>query len=271
MIQDLDPSVLPILASFAAVESGYGVRPLVETFFDGLNIRRGTLGLFTPTPGMTFEDAAVAGERSGRDVLLRGEVRVPNPRADGAVVLVNLDSEYRLAWVESVLPEDGRLRLDGFAVGPEHVSKPVSLDRRLEPGSAFLQWFEAYAGTWAITASIYAANEVRNLRRAARDTAHQGKAFSTSQWVSLEITGIEIEAELTSLLCFDGLGGLASAAAAARTLHALAAKEAELRDQAGLEIAGNPQQTIHAFTAFLGGPLRIETELARALGIGVGG
>ncbi len=267
MIQDLDLSVLPILASFAAVENGYGVRPLVEAFFDGLRTGYGTLGLFTPTPGMTFEAAAVAGERSGRDVLLRGEVRVPNPRAVGAVVLVRLEEtpEYRLAWVESVLPEDGRLQLDGFAVGPEHLSKPVSL----EPGSAFLQWFEAYAGTWAITASIYAGNEVRNLRRAARNTAHQGKAFSSSQWVSLEITGIEIEAELTSLLCFDGRGGLASAAAAARTLHALAAKEVELRDQAGLAIDGHPQETVHALTAFLGGPLRIESELARALGIEV--
>jgi hypothetical protein len=273
VIEALDLSALPLLATFVAVENGYGVRPLVETFFeedrDGPNTGRGTLGLFTPTPDMTLESAAVAGERSGRDLLLRGEVRVPNPRADGAVVLARLEAalepEYRLAWVEPVSPA-GRLRLDGVPAG--RVSKPVTLDR----GSEFLLCLEAYAGAWALSASIVASNEVRALRRAARTTRHGNKAFSTSQWVSLEITEVEVEAGLTALLCRDGQGGFAAAAAAARILHAIAAKQVELRDQAGLEIEGNfltPQDTAHAMTAFLGGPLRIETDLARSLGIEV--
>lgn len=241
------------------------VQPFVETFFEGLgtgDMGRGSLGLFTPTPDMTLEAAAVAGERFGQDVLLRGEVRVSDTNAEGAIVLVRLEGEYRLAWVEPV-PPDGRLRLDG--VPASRVSKPVTL----EPGSAFMQCLEAYAGAWALSASRVASNEVRALRRAARTTSHEGKAFSTSQWVSLEITEVEIEAELTALLCRDGQGGLAAAAAAARILHAIAAKEAELRDQAGLKIEGNFQETARALTAFLGGPLRIETDLARSLGIQV--
>jgi hypothetical protein len=242
------------------------VQPFVETFFEGFDVGRGSLGLFTPTPDMTLESAAVAGERFGEDILLRGEVRVPNPSADGAIVLVRLESalgsEYRLAWVEPV-PLDGRLRLDGLLAS--RVSTPVSLDR----GSEFLRCLEAYAGAWALSASTIASDEVRRLRRAARTTSHGGKAFSTSQWVSLEITEVEIEAELTALLCKDGEGGFAAAAAAARILHAIAAKAVELRDQAGLEIEGNFQETARALTAFLGGPLRIETELARSLGIEV--
>lgn len=258
-----DPSVFPLLAACIAVENGYGVRPLVETFFKDFDVARGTLGLFTPTPDMTLESAAVAGERFGQDILLRGEVRVPNPRADGAIVLARLaDTEYRLAWVEPV-SVDGRLRLDGVPAGC--VSRPVTID----PGSEFLGCLEAYAGAWAISASIVASNEVRKLRRAARTTSHDGKAFSTSQWVSLEITGVEIETELTALLCHSGEGGFAAAAAAARTLHAIADKAVELRDQAGLEIDGQPQETARALTAFLGGPLRIENELARSLGIEV--
>jgi hypothetical protein len=241
------------------------VQPFVETFFEGFDAGRGSLGLFTPTPDMTLESAAVAGERFGEDILLRGEVRVSNPNADGAIVLVRLaDTEYRLAWVEPV-PLDGRLRLDG--VPASRVSKPVSLD----PGSEFLRCLEAYAGAWARSAAIHAGDEVRRLRRAARTTSHEGKAFSTSQWVSLEITEVEIEAELTALLCRDGESGFAAAAAAARTLHAIAAKAVELRDQAGLEIEGNFQETARALTAFLGGPLRIENELARSLGIKVSG
>jgi hypothetical protein len=261
VIETLDLPALPLLATFVAVEDAYGVRPLVETFFDNLDVGRGTLGLFTPTPDMTLEAAVVAGERFGGDLLLRGEVRVPNPRADGAIVLVRLESEYRLAWVEPI-PE---LRLDGVPTG--RVSRPVTLDR----GSELLRCLEAYAGAWALSASIVASNEVRALRRAARTTRHGNKAFSTSQWVSLQITEVEIEAGLAALLCHDGEGGLAAAAAAARLLHAIAAKQTELRDQAGLEIEGNFQETARAMTAFLGGPLRIETDLARTLGIEVAG
>jgi hypothetical protein len=261
-IQDLAARVL--LAPFVAVENGYGVRPLVETFFEVFDRGRGTLGFYTPTPEMTLESAALAGEISGGDLLLRGEARVPNPDADGAIVLARVapaDSEYRLAWVEPV-SRDGRLRLDGRPA--KHVSRPVALPE-------LLGHLEAYAGAWAISASIVASNEVRALRRAARTTRHEDKAFSTSQWVSLEISKIEIEAGLAAVLCFDGEGGFAAAAAAARILHAIAMKRAELRDQAGLEIEGHFLETARAMTAFLGGPLRIECDLARTLGIEVAG
>jgi hypothetical protein len=262
VIELLDQSALAVLAPFVAVENGYGVKPLVETFFEGFgagDVGRGTLGLYTPTPEMTLESAALTGEISGGDLLLRGEVRVPNPNADGAIVLVRVDSEYRLAWVEPV-SRDGRLRLDGLPA--RHVSRPVALPE-------LLRRLEDYAGVWAISASIVASNEVRALRRAARTTRHENKAFSTSQWVSLEISKIEIEAGLAALLCHDGEGGFAAAAAAARVLHEVAMKRAELRDQAGLEIEGHFLETARAITAFLGGPLRIECDLARTLGIEV--
>lgn len=259
MIEILGQPPLVLLAPFVAVEIGYGVRPLVETFFEDFEGGRGTLGLFTPTPDMTLESAAVAGEMSGGDLLLRGEVRVPNPGADGAIVLARVDSEYRLAWVEPV-SRDGRLRLDGIPA--RRVSRPVTLPE-------LLRHLEDYAGVWAISASIVASNEVRALRRAARTTRHENKAFSTSQWVSLEISKIEIEAGLADLLCHDGQGGFAAAAAAARVLHAVATKRAELRDQAGLEIEGHFLETARSMTAFLGGPLRIESDLARTLGIEV--
>lgn len=254
--------MIGVLDPFAAVENSYGVRPLIETFFEDfgdLDGGRGTLGLFTPTPEMTLESSAVAGEISGDGLLLRGELRVPNPHADGAIVLVRMDSEYRLAWVEPV-PRDGRLRLDGLPA--KHLSRPVTIPE-------LLRRLEDYAGVWAISASIVASHEVRALRRAARTTRHEKRAFSTSQWVSLEISKIEIEAGLAALLCHDGEGGFAAAAAAARILHAVAMKRAELRDQAGLEIEGHFLETARAITAFLGGPLRIECDLARTLGIEV--
>lgn len=267
MIEILGQPPLVLLAPFVAVEIGYGVRPLIETFFEDFDAGCGTLGLFTPTPDMTLESAAVigeqtgeqTGERSGGGLLLRGEVRVPNPGADGAIVLARVASEYRLAWVEPVA-RDGRLRLDGLPA--KHVSRPVELPE-------LLRRLDEYAGVWAISASIVASSEVRALRRAARTTRHENKAFSTSQWVSLEISKIEIEAGLAALLCHDGQGGFAAAAAAARVLHAIAMKRAELRDQAGLEIEGHFLETARSMTAFLGGPLRIESDLARTLGIEV--
>jgi hypothetical protein len=78
---------------------------------------------------------------------------------------------------------------------------------------------------------------------------------------------VEIEADLTFAAVQRG-SGLAVAAAAARTLAAVAAKTEELRDQ-GLEIDGPfAASSAKTLTAFLGGQLLLENELARALGIG---
>jgi hypothetical protein len=130
---------------------------------------------------------------------------------------------------------------------------------------------ETYAGVWALAAAICAADGVRALRRAARTTGHGGTAFSAAQRVAMGITEVEIEAELVGVaarLDFDSRGW-AVAAAAARTLAALAAKTAELRDREGLLVDGpfaldGPARVL---TAYLGGPAMAESELARALGL----
>lgn len=246
-----------MIEEFAELEHRFGVLPLAEAFFDGLDPQRGALGLFTITPDLSWEAAAVSGD----GLVLNGEVRVANPNPDGVLVLVRLDGpEHRLAWVEQA-PVDGWLRLDGFSGG--QISKPVTLGT----GSEFFRCLEAYAGAWALAAAIQAGHQVRALRRAARTTQHQGKPFASSQWVSLSITEVEIEAELTLAAAKSAAGGLAVAAAAARTLHAIASRAVELRDEAGLQIEGEPQETARAVTAFLGGPLLIESELGRAMGI----
>lgn len=259
----------PPMEAFAALEHRFGALPLVEAFFDGVGPQRGSLGLFTPTPDFTWEAAAVAGEWSGAGLVLRGEISTASSTSDGTIVLVRLEAqEHRLAWVEQAAASRW-LRLDGVAVGADRVSKPVTLG----PGSDFVRCLDAYAGVWALAAAICAGDEIRALRRAARTTQREGKSFSSSQWVSLGITEVEIEAELTLAAAraaagsIGGTSGLAVAAAAARILHAIAAKAVELRDQAGLEVEGQPQETARALTAFLGGPLLIESELGRAMGI----
>jgi len=91
--------------------------------------------------------------------------------------------------------------------------------------------------------------------------------------VAMDIAGVEIEMELTLAAAQRHLasgeeGGLAVAAAAARTLAAVAGRTAELRDLTGLEIDGPlAGGSAAALSAFLGGPAMIESELARALGI----
>jgi len=81
---------------------------------------------------------------------------------------------------------------------------------------------------------------------------------------------VEIEADLTAAAVrrSEAGGGLLTAAAAARALSAVAAKTEELRDAFGLAVdgplAGGDAKTL---TAFLGGPLLLEGEVSRALGI----
>lgn len=277
---------LPPAEAWAALEHRRGVLPLVAAFFERGAIdaavaepRRGALGLFTPAPEPGWAAGAVDGEPSGGGLLLRGDVRLPAGGADGALVLARVgDGEHRLAWIEAGAPGveqrgarsggaagDGPvwLHLDGVAVPPALVSRPVTL----APDGELARHLGEYAGAWALPAALLAREGVHALRRAVRTTAHRGTAFNTAQLVALGISEVEIETDLTVAAAQRGQS-LAVAAAAARTLALAVAKTEELRDTYGLEIdsplAGSSGKT---FTAFLGGQLLLENELARALGI----
>jgi hypothetical protein len=276
----------PSVDAWLALEHRSGVLPLIEALFEPGALpevvsggKLGALGLFTPSPGMEWGGAAVEGETAGSGVLLRGLVRLPSPAVDGALVLAKVGEELRLAWVEGSEAEKrgsrsgGPLRaetpcwlaLDGVTVGSHRLSRPVTLD----PGSPLVRHLEAYAVVWASAAAQCARDGVQALRRAARTAA-----FNASQLVALGITEVEIESELTSTAVqrLDGLHGLAVAAAASRTLAAVAAKTEELRDAYGLEIDGPLASDGKVLTAFLGGPLMLESALAGALNIGsIGG
>ena len=80
---------------------------------------------------------------AGEGLLLRGEVRIPSPASAARSVLARLaDGEHRLAWIDHGAPgverrgsrtggaaRDGSpcwLALEGAAVGPDLVSRPVT-------------------------------------------------------------------------------------------------------------------------------------------------
>lgn len=242
---------LPALEACARIEHRFGVLPLVDAFFDG-NIgdiaegKLGALGLFTPTPALRW--GAAVEEDGG---LLRGEVRIPETAADGTLVLARRDGGLRLAWIDHQAPgverRGDRLVLNGAAT--DHVSRPVTL-------ADLYPHLDAYAGVWALAASIAAGQGIRALRRAARISG-----FGASQLVATDVAELEIEAELIALAA-GGDGGLAAAAAASRNLAAIAAKAAELRGL-GVEV----EETGRGLASFLGGPLMLENELGRTLGI----
>jgi hypothetical protein len=267
---------------WAAIEHRLGVLPLLEAFFEPRGAlgdvvagrKLGALGLFTPTPEPGWGAGAVAGEPSGEAILLRGDVRLPCPAADGSVVLVRLgDGEHRLAWLDHDAPGVERrgarsggpvgrgpcwLHIDGATAGPDLVSRPVEL---AEDGELW-RCLETYASAWAAAAASCARDGVRALRRAVRTSG-----LHASQRVALGITEVEIEADLTAA-AVQRIGGLAVAVAAGRTLRTVVAKTEELRDAFGLEIDGPlTRGSAKSLTAFLGGSLLLESELARALGI----
>jgi MYXO-CTERM domain-containing protein len=284
---------------WAAMEHRSGVLPLLERFFAARKAFaevaagrvRGALGLFTPAPEPGWEAAAVAGEPAGGGLLVRGDVRLPGPTARGSIVLVRLpDATHRLAWVDHDAPGVERrhsrtarsggppgdgpcwLHIEEAAIGTDLVSRPVTL----APDGELARLLADYAGVWATAATSCARDGVRALRRAARMAAMQ-----TSQLVALRITEVEIEADLACRAAQEpsgrpaALAALAVAAAAARILVAVAATTGELRDAFGLEVEGpfgsaapGASGSASGLTAFLGGPLLLESELARALGIG---
>jgi hypothetical protein len=251
-------SELPAAEAFAALEHELGVLPLLDGFFAirEADRKRASLGLFTPRPEPGLEAGAVAGEPAAGGLLLRGRIRLPSPDSEASIVLVKAGDEHRLAWLDHGIPGVQRrgawLVIDGAAV--DLVSRPVRI-------SELAGWLEAYAGAWALAAAMAAREGVRALRRAARTTG-----FNASQWVALGITEVEIEADLAFAAAqrVSGAGGLAVAAAAARTLSIIAAKTEELRDLTGLEAEGPPK----ALASYLGGALFLENELARSLCIG---
>jgi len=265
----------------AVLEHRSGVLPLTAAFFERgamdeavADPKVGALGLFTPAPEPGFGAVALTGVAAdGGGLLVSGRIRLPSPAADGSIVPVRCaDGELRLAWldhgspgVERSVDGDGGgdgpcwLQVEKAAIASGLVSRPVSLD----PGSELVRSLAAYAGVWALAAAAVAREGVQSLRRAARTTG-----FNASQWVALGITEVEIEADLTFAAAKRN-PGLAVAAAAARTLAAVAARTEELRGSMGLEadgpLAGGSAKVL---TAYLGGALLLEAELARALGIG---
>jgi len=265
---------------WAALEHRLGVLPLLGAFFaPGAELaevvagrKLGALGLFTPTPEPGWGTVAgVAAEPSGGGAVLHGAVRLPSAAADGSLVLVRLaEAEHRLAWLDHGAPGVERrgpmpqqipcwLQIDGATAGPALLSRPVTLAQDGE----LVRHLEAYASAWAAAAAGCARDGVRALRRAARLAG-----FQASQLVAQGITEVEIEADLTAS-AVRRTGGLAVAAAAARTLGAVAARTAELRDVFGLDVDGPlAQGSAGALTAFLGGSLLLESALARHLGIG---
>jgi hypothetical protein len=285
---------LPAEESWLLLEHLFGVLPLLDAFFapQGLITEAATgakltsLGLFTPTPEMGLEAAAVEGKANGRGTLLHGEIRLPSPATDGTLVLVRVGGEHHLAWVDHGGPglewqgvrggegvshgadAPSWLAIDNTFIDPDLLSVPVTLD----VGGDLFRCLDGYAGVWALAAALCAREAVHALRRAARTTSHGGKAFNASQWVSLGITEVEIEADLAAAaarhhLREGGESGLRVAAAAARALGAAAAKTVELRDDLGLEPGGPFSEGARTFTSFLGGERMIEHELSRALGI----
>jgi hypothetical protein len=292
-------SRLPTAEAFAAVEHRFGVLPLVAAFFAAPGpvegavaaARRASLGLFTPAPEPGWEASAVAAARSGAGLLLRGEVGLPDPASDGSLVLARLEPPddlpaWRLAWLDlggvgvggggpwrgGPVRGDGPcwLTLEDAPVGAGFVSRPLTPD-------ALRPHLDTYAGVWALAAAIRVREGIRALRRAARTVAHRGVAFRDSQRVTLGITEVEIEAELTAVAVRASLalppddparaGGLLLAAAAARTLAALAALAAGLRDGMGLALDGAFDGLAGIPAGGLGGPASLENEVARTLGI----
>lgn len=272
---DLPPAAAD---AFALIEHRFGVLPLLEAFFEPCEAVEaagrplGALGLFTPAPAMRWCAAPVPCELADGALRLSGEVRIASPAAEGALVPVSLaGAELRLAWVAQDAPGVERrtagpgapcwLYFDGASVDPGLVSRPVTVD-------ALHPFLEELAGRWAPAAAACAREGVRALRRAARTTARGGAAFNASQVFALSITEVEIEADLAAAAARTG-GGLLAAAAAARTLESVAAASALMRDSAGLAIEGpfGEEGAGKSLTAFLGGALMLENEVARALGL----
>ncbi len=287
-------SRLPAAEACAVVEHLFGVLPLLDGFFRAGAVeaasspRLGSLGLFTPTPEPGWAAAAVAGEPAGEGLLLRGEVRIPGPDSGGSIVLARLaGGEHRLAWIDHGAPgverrgsrtggavRDGSpcwLALEGVAVRPGPGLAAGDSGTRLRPLPAPRK-LRGRLGPRRLDRRPRRGPRAAP-RRPAQRPPGDGLQRLADGGHGHRRGGDRDGADPRRGATVSGIRGrerrpLAVAAAAARTLAAVAARTAELRDLVGLEIdgplAGGSAATL---SAFLGGPLMIESELARALGI----
>jgi hypothetical protein len=279
----------------------FGVLPLIDAFFESGDSRLtaagsgavlGALGLFTPTPEDGWGAVAIVGERAGRALRVWGNVRVASHAAEGSIVLVQAgDADQRLAWLDhdaagvelhgsraggppcsQTLPW---LSIEGATIVEGRLSRPVTL----VPGAELYERLERYAAVWSLFALEYTRTTIRSLRRAARATRRRGhtEPFSSSQLVTMDLGGLEIETELATLAAMSHLAkavphphGLALALSAARALDGVAAKASELRDHLGLPLDGplTDDGAAACVAAQVGGALTLENELACALGLG---
>jgi hypothetical protein len=283
----------------AVVEHLFGVLPLMACFDrvdDTLaalasGAKLGALALFTPNPECAWGAVSLTGEWRAGALRLRGEVRLPDPAVDGAIVPVSLSgTEQRLVWLD--LGADGVdrcdtrgdrratsavspcwLRIDGASIESAAISHPITFAR----ASDERQQLDAYAGVWALAAIKIATRIVLTLRRAARTTRCHGRsaAFSSSQLVAMTLAEVEIETELVAAAIDRAMSagepaiGRMLALSAARVLGSAIETGRQLRDRMGLPFDDwLSDACAPALTMYLGGTPMLENELARALDIG---
>lgn len=274
----------------------FGVVPLLDALFDAgagwLAAARagatvGGLGVFTPAPEEGWGGAPLVGDVVDGALRVRGEVRVPSSASQGSIALVQTGrTDRRLVWIdhESIGVRKRRDRFNGVARADEPLwliadgatipNDRISRSVGLEPDGALYEQLERYAAVWSLIALEYARTTVHQLRRVARTTRRggDGRPFSASQVVMMELGALEIETELTTLFANEHFtqqaphpSGLVLALAAARTVERVGAKASELCDHLGLLIDDalvDPHVAMR-LTAHVGGVLTLENELAR--------
>jgi hypothetical protein len=281
----------------AVVEHLFGVLPLTPWFHGSHDAiaalasgtKLGALGLFTPNPECAWAAAPLTGKWIAGTLSVRGEVRLPYPAVDGAIVPVRVtEAEQRLAWLDLRIGGVDRgsrsggaagdaspcwLLIDGASIEPAAVSRPITR----APGGELYRQLHAYAGVWALAAVHIARRIVLALRRTARTTrCHGGSdAFRDSQLVAMNLAEVEIETELVAAAIDRAMSsaepatGPMVALSAARALGSAAETARQLKDQLGLPLDGwLAGASEPALTMYLGGTPMLEHELARALDIG---
>ena len=282
------------------IEHMYGVIPLVREFLDSSDDAGLTddvisgrilaaLGLFTPNPIFSWCEAALSFESEALSNAVSGEIRILSSRADCTLVLVRRLQEYRLALLphsikgvtitaDNSLAEEGPawLAVDKAKIEPGWLSCPLSTttDGRLSHTLA------GFAGVCALAIAAYAKRTIVSLRRAANATARGNKSFKMSQVVAHEITHQEIEADLLLIAVRDYFNvpsdnkitiPLALATTATRVMSSVTAIQTKIVAEAGIPRSkltnSHPIPSLDLTSSILGGPLMMEGELARQIGL----